>query len=194
MTVLPVSGCWSRDAGSACCDSCRLTTSQATREPVARPCTPQPRRHDIDWLRIGATFLLFPFHAARPFDHGSWHVKSPDTATGFDLFVWFIHQFHMPLFFTLAGWSLERFRESALPVYVLHQAVIVVMAYWLVHLALPLAARWLVLMVAALATTLAIYHALVRPFPVMRAAFGLRAGNARGQAAAVAPLSTPSRS
>jgi hypothetical protein len=56
------------------------------------------------------------------------------------------------------------------------------------------AARWLVLMVAALATTLAIYHALVRPIPVMRAAFGLRAGSARGHAAAVASLSTPSRS
>ena len=60
--------------------------------------------------------------------------------------------------------------------------------YW------PLAARWLVVTVAALATTLAIYHALVRPFPVMRAAFGLRAGSARGHVAAVAPLSTPSRS
>jgi glucan biosynthesis protein C len=71
------------------------------------PTGPQRRRHDIDWLRIGATFLLFPFHAARPFDHQSWHVKSPDAATGFDVFVWFIHQFHMPLFFTLAGWSLE---------------------------------------------------------------------------------------
>ena len=74
----------------------------------------------------------------------------------------------------------------------LHQAVIVVMAYWLVHLPLPVAARWLVLMVAALATTLAIDHALVRPFPVMRAAFGLRVGNARGHAAAA--LSTPSPS
>ena len=41
---------------------------------------------------------------------------------------------------------------------------------------------------------LAIYHALVRPFPMVRAAFGMRAGSARGHAAAVAPLSTPSRS
>src|SRR5262249_30245957 len=64
--------------------------------------------------------------------------------------------------------------------------VIVVVAYWLVHLPLPVAARWQVLMVAALATTLAIYHALVRPLAVMRAAFGLRVGNARGHAAAVA--------
>jgi hypothetical protein len=95
---------------------------------------------------------------------------------------------------TVGGAWFGYLRESALPVYVLHQAVIVVMAYWLVHLPLPVAARWLVLIVAALATTLAIYHAIVRPFPVMRAAFGLRVGNARGHAAVAAALSTPSPS
>jgi len=94
---------------------------------------------------------------------------------------------------TVGGAWFGYLRESALPVYVLHQAGIVVIAYWLVHLSLPLAARWLVLMVAALATPLAIYHALVRPFPVVRAAFGMRAGNGRTSAAAVAPLSTPAR-
>jgi fucose 4-O-acetylase-like acetyltransferase len=66
------------------------------------------RRCDIDWLRIGATMLLFPFHAARPFDHQPWHVKSAAMSEGFDVWVWFVHQFHMPLFFLLAGWSLER--------------------------------------------------------------------------------------
>jgi hypothetical protein len=95
---------------------------------------------------------------------------------------------------TVGGAWFGYLRESALPVYALHQAVIVVMAYWLVHLPLPVAARWLVLIVAALATTLAIYHAIVRPFPVMRAAFGLRVGNARGHAAVAAALSTPSPS
>lgn len=65
------------------------------------------RRNDIDWLRIGATYLLFPFHAARPFDHLPWHLKNAQMATRFDLFVWFVHQFHMPLFFTLAGWSMH---------------------------------------------------------------------------------------
>ena len=69
---------------------------------------PAARREDIDWLRIGATFLLFVFHPARPFDHEPWHVKSVDRSDAFDLLVWFIHQFHMPLFFVLAGWSLER--------------------------------------------------------------------------------------
>lgn len=67
---------------------------------------PGTRRRDIDWLRIGATLLLFPFHAARPFDHQPWHVKSATMADGFDVWVWFVHLFHMPLFFLLAGWSL----------------------------------------------------------------------------------------
>ena len=26
------------------------------------------RRYDLDWLRIGATLLLFPFHVAKVFD------------------------------------------------------------------------------------------------------------------------------
>lgn len=69
------------------------------------------RRNDIDWLRIGATGLLFPFHSARPFDHGYWHVKSATTSEAFDVFVWFVHQFHMPLFFVLAGWSIARSLE-----------------------------------------------------------------------------------
>src|SRR5690348_753017 len=69
------------------------------------------RRNDIDWLRIAATWFLFPFHSARPFDHGWWHVKSATASAGFDVFVWFVHQFHMPLFFVLAGWSLERSLE-----------------------------------------------------------------------------------
>ena len=72
------------------------------------PPEPRARRCDVDWLRIGATLLLFPFHAARPFDHQPWHVKSATMSDGFDVLVWFIHQFHMPLFFLLAGWSLER--------------------------------------------------------------------------------------
>src|SRR6186997_2545411 len=73
------------------------------------------RRNDIDWLRIGATLLLFPFHAARPFDHTPWHLKSADTSDVFAVFVWFVHQFHMPLFFLLAGWSIERSLRSRTP-------------------------------------------------------------------------------
>ncbi len=83
----------------------------------ASPSPPRPgsRRNDVDWLRIGATFLLFPFHSARACDGGAWHVKSPERSEVFDVFVWLIHQFHMPLFFVLAGWSLERALATRTP-------------------------------------------------------------------------------
>jgi fucose 4-O-acetylase-like acetyltransferase len=64
------------------------------------------RRHDVDWLRIGATYLLFPFHVAKTFDTlPIYHIKNADLSPGLDLLTLFVHQWHMPLFFVLAGWS-----------------------------------------------------------------------------------------
>ncbi|HEX8646985.1 MAG TPA: acyltransferase [Thermoleophilaceae bacterium] len=64
------------------------------------------RRHDIDWLRAGAVYLLLLFHSARPFDSDDWHVKDADHAVAVNLMNGAIGTWHMPLLFTLAGWSL----------------------------------------------------------------------------------------
>jgi fucose 4-O-acetylase-like acetyltransferase len=64
------------------------------------------RRADLDSLRIGATLLLFPFHVAKVFDVlPMYHVKNPELVPALDYFTAFVHQWHMPLFFVLAGWS-----------------------------------------------------------------------------------------
>ncbi len=64
------------------------------------------RRHDIDWLRIGATYLLFLFHTNKVFDVSPfYHVKNDELSVTLDLPTLFIHFWHMPLFFLLAGWS-----------------------------------------------------------------------------------------
>ncbi|MBI3767150.1 MAG: acyltransferase family protein [Deltaproteobacteria bacterium] len=64
------------------------------------------RRYDLDWLRILATYLLFPYHVAKTFDDlPIYHVKNAELAPGLDFFTAFVHQWHMPLFFVLAGWS-----------------------------------------------------------------------------------------
>ncbi len=64
------------------------------------------RRDDLDWLRIGATLLLFPYHVAKTFDVTPiYHVKNAVLVPQLDYATTLIHQFHMPLFFALAGWS-----------------------------------------------------------------------------------------
>jgi len=64
------------------------------------------RRADLDWLRVGAVYLLFVFHTAKVYDPAPWyHVWSRDLIPGLQHLTGFIHLWHMPLLFLLAGWS-----------------------------------------------------------------------------------------
>ncbi len=64
------------------------------------------RRNDIDWLRIFATYLLFIFHVGKVFDKPPFYqIKNGTLSDGMKYFTGFIHIWHMPLFFLLAGWS-----------------------------------------------------------------------------------------
>lgn len=66
------------------------------------------RRYDIDWLRIFATYLLFPFHVGKVFDVPPYyHIKNATLSDGLGVLTSYIHLWHMPLFFLLAGWSLH---------------------------------------------------------------------------------------
>jgi quinoprotein glucose dehydrogenase len=65
------------------------------------------RRPDVDWLRVLATYLLFAFHAGKVFDVPPYyHLKNEVLSPAMGYFTGFVHQWHMPLFFVLAGWSL----------------------------------------------------------------------------------------
>jgi uncharacterized protein (DUF2147 family)/fucose 4-O-acetylase-like acetyltransferase len=71
------------------------------------PTRPSARRVDVDWLRVFATYLLFPFHAAMVFNPAPfYHVRNADLSMGMLAFTGFISLWHMPLFFLLAGWSI----------------------------------------------------------------------------------------
>jgi glucan biosynthesis protein C len=66
----------------------------------------QTRRPDIDWLRVGATYLLFLFHVGKVFDPAPfYHVRNADLSFTMLVVCGFIGLWHMPLFFLLAGWS-----------------------------------------------------------------------------------------
>jgi glucan biosynthesis protein C len=81
----------------------------------AAPVKPQ-RRHDIDWLRLLAVLLLFPFHTARIFDiWEEFYVKNDLTSRLLSYIIAYLDPWHMSLFFLLAGastWFALRFRSG----------------------------------------------------------------------------------
>jgi glucan biosynthesis protein C len=103
---------------------------QSVGNPAAQTGKPG-RRYDIDWLRVLGVWLLIPFHTALIFGSGTsdhWIKDHPVPAA--DMFAHFVHQWHMPLLFLLAGsatwfalsrrtggqYAKERFQRLLIPV------------------------------------------------------------------------------
>ena len=64
------------------------------------------RFHYIDWLRVLAVLLLFPFHTSRVFNFGEpFYIKSAELSQALNYGIAFIGGWHMPLLFMLAGAS-----------------------------------------------------------------------------------------
>ncbi len=74
--------------------------------------------------------------------------------------------------------ALSYLAESSYPVYILHQTVIVVAAFYLVRMQGPLALEWTAVFIVAVLATFALYE-LVRRVPVLRTLFGMRPRPAR---------------
>lgn len=88
--------------------------------------------------------------------------------------------------------------EAVLPCYALHQSVIVVVGWGVLRLGLPDLAAWAVIFSASLAATVAGYAFLIRPFPIVRVLFGMKARplqlpspGAQGSSASPAPMAAP---
>jgi peptidoglycan/LPS O-acetylase OafA/YrhL len=77
------------------------------------------RRYDLDWLRVFAVLLLIYFHTAAIFYQGSlgeFYITNDIPSRQMQLFVSFVHQWHMPLFFLLSGaasWFALSFRTGS---------------------------------------------------------------------------------
>lgn len=69
---------------------------------------------------------------------------------------------------------LSHLNEAILPVYVLHQPILLVAAWYLFPLRLPLASEAALLIAAALFGSLAVYETLIRPWSLIRVLFGLK--------------------
>jgi hypothetical protein len=70
--------------------------------------------------------------------------------------------------------------QAVLPVYVLHQTVIVAVGFYVVQWAVPAPAKYLVISLVALVVTLALYDLGVRRTAVTRVLFGMRPSAGRG--------------
>ncbi len=61
------------------------------------------RRHELDWLRVFAFFLLIFFHAGMPFIAHDWHINNAETSIGMTHLWGFFHNWRMPLLFVVSG-------------------------------------------------------------------------------------------
>jgi uncharacterized protein (DUF2147 family)/peptidoglycan/LPS O-acetylase OafA/YrhL len=73
-----------------------------------------------------------------------------------------------------SGPGLRYLAESAFPIYVLHQPVVVVLGAGVVLLPLGIATKFVLLLVGSVASTLALYHFGVRPFGPTRFLIGMK--------------------
>jgi glucan biosynthesis protein C len=68
--------------------------------------TAATRYHDIDWLRVFATLLVFLFHAAKPFLNDPWHIKNAEVDPVLEIVVGLVDLWMMPLLFVVSGMSI----------------------------------------------------------------------------------------
>jgi glucans biosynthesis protein C len=65
--------------------------------------TPATRRHELDWLRIIAIFLLIFFHTGMWFNPWDWHVKNNELSGSFRYWMIWMHFWRMPLLLFISG-------------------------------------------------------------------------------------------
>ncbi|MBD2163270.1 acyltransferase [Calothrix membranacea FACHB-236] len=75
------------------------------------------RRYELDWLRVLAVLLLIYFHTGAVFyqgELGEFYIKNDVLSSALGGFIFFVHQWHMPLFFFIAGaatWYIFKLRS-----------------------------------------------------------------------------------
>jgi glucan biosynthesis protein C len=81
------------------------------------------RYHDIDWLRVFATMMIFLFHAAKPFISDPWHIKNAQVEPVLEFIVGLVDVWMMPLLFVVSGMSIAlSLRSRAAPTFLQERA------------------------------------------------------------------------
>lgn len=61
------------------------------------------RRHDLDWVRIVAFFLLILYHVGMYYVSWDWHVKSPDAGSAIEPLMFLTSPWRLSLLFLVSG-------------------------------------------------------------------------------------------
>lgn len=65
--------------------------------------SPLDRRYDLDWIRVGAFFLLILYHTGMFYVPWEWHVKSPHPVDGLMPFMLLTNPWRLTLLFLVSG-------------------------------------------------------------------------------------------
>lgn len=132
----------------------------------------QQQRHRLLACAVSLTTMIFGLKAVN-----IWHNDTVHDAIGACFFIWW-----WQLVFLGYGKHLLSFRNRALdylseasyPLYILHQSVMVVLAWFVLKQPWVWQQKYPVLLVGTLAISFLIYEAVVRRVPVLRTLFGMK--------------------
>ena len=63
------------------------------------------RRYDLDWIRVGAFFLLILYHVGMFYVPWDWHVKSPHPVEELELAMFLTNPWRLSLLFAVSGFA-----------------------------------------------------------------------------------------
>lgn len=72
--------------------------------------------------------------------------------------------------------ALNYINQSLYPFYILHQTIIVIIAYYVVQISDPVSLKWIFIVLTTFALSMLIFHLFIRPFFVTRLLFGMKTG------------------
>lgn len=70
--------------------------------------------------------------------------------------------------------SLNYLNQAVYPFYILHQTIIVILAYYVVQTTDTIGAKYLFIVITTFIISMGIYHLLIKPYPVCRFLFGMK--------------------
>ena len=68
-----------------------------------KPTLTAVRRHELDWLRVFAVFILVFYHTGLIFNGWNWIIKNREINESYAYWIAFLHLWRMPLLFFISG-------------------------------------------------------------------------------------------